>query len=471
MKKLLLVSLLLLLNLQFVLGVTVNFNVYNSESEQVIQGAVVVLNGLSDPSFSRTQVTDSNGEAVFSDVPGFAYYSFVVVHDDFESYSNVVFSDVSKSVNVPLVPVGEFAWDDVYFSDGNMELTWYSTDDDIIYDGGERMNHVTITTNIRDSGYLTFDAQTHVLRFTQHSHGSPTDWNSVHSPQPGELLELKPGGWVRSTFKGNTLEMCVGKAIVYYEGIAVELMGQEYICIEELRNENVVPYYLDGDFYINTTATYKIGSTLHYISAISQNFTINNDDLSVNHPPLLNVVDNEFIVEGETVIFDPIAIDPDNDELTVSVDDSRFNFIGRQDNSFVFQWHTHEGDSGIYEVGVTVSDGEFEVTSSANVSVLKQFTLDLNNGLNLVSLPFNIVTSSIYSNPLFNDSIDFISSAVDLKNAYVYNSEGDFFYLLDKLVEGVGMWFDMGSADSLTITGLNDYPVSFNLKEGLNLIG
>ncbi|MBC8501060.1 MAG: carboxypeptidase regulatory-like domain-containing protein [DPANN group archaeon] len=481
MKKLIL--LLLLLNAPFVLAVNVHFTVTDAETSDPVESAVIVLNGITDPNFSETEITDSNGEATFSGVPDSSLYSYVVVHPEYESFDGVIFVDGDEDISVSLTPLGEFTWHDLFLSDGSIEISWHATDNDTIYYGGERMNHITTTTNVKTSGYIVFDQTTSVSRNTYYSNGTPTDWNSAHTPSPDERIDLKPnGGWIRTTFIGDQAEVCIGKAIIYMEGITLDLSGDEFICQTQTRNENLIPYYLNGSFYINTTSVYKVDSTHYTISGLTQNFTILNDLNGQNHPPALNDVKNKIGIEEEVITLDPIAIDPDNDPLTVSVNDSRFVFVEQQGNSFLFDWQTGEGDTGIYSVEVTVSDGEFEVSGAGNVTVLNVFDLSLKEGLNLVSFPFAHIVGDIDENPVFNDSIILQTESIESNLASVfYYEEGEWYsYNPDKppflntlhtLNESQGAWFNIDSVDTLTLTGLSRYPVSFNMHIGLNLIG
>lgn len=479
MKKTLL--LLILLAMPLASAATVNFEVTDTETSDPVPNAVIVLSGISDPDFSSTKVTDSNGEAQFNNVPGSAFYSYVIVHDNYESYEGVQFIAGTQLFSIAITPLPQDAWSDVYIEDDNIGISWHSFDQDRNYEGGERMNQRIEVTNIKDSGYVRFDWQTGVNRIVYTSDGTETDWASSHQLDQPMYIKLKPDGWLRTTLIDSEGEMCVGNAEVYVEGTTLDLGPGESVCHTQTRNDHVVPYYLDGEYYIYMTANYKEGGEIHQIDGTTQNFTITNS-AGENHAPLLNQIENELAVEGTDIYMGIGASDPDGDDITITPNDPRFEFV-RQDSptSYLYIWHTESGDAGIYDVEVTVSDGEYEVSETATITVLDTIDIQLEEGLNLISLPYLRVIGDLEDNPIYNDSIKVQTKLIEDKLTSVfYYDQGewnsynpdkpDFLNSLHNLDESMGVWLNMQEATTMTLNGLPEYPVEINLHPGLNMI-
>ncbi|MCD4666561.1 putative Ig domain-containing protein, partial [archaeon] len=104
--------------------------------------------------------------------------------------------------------------------------------------------------------------------------------------------------------------------------------------------------------------------------------TVNN----VNRAPVLDFIDDIVINETESAIITLSGSDPDNDTLTYFVDDGRFE---QEDN--VFTWDTDYNDAGIYDLLVSISDGD--LTDDQIVTII----------INNVPVPdFYIDSSDIY---------------------------------------------------------------------------
>jgi len=80
--------------------------------------------------------------------------------------------------------------------------------------------------------------------------------------------------------------------------------------------------------------------------------------------PYLDPIDDITVNETDTVVVTAVGHDPDGDNLTYSINDSRFSQV---DN--VFTWVTTVNDSGVYPVKVTVSDGELTDDEMLTVTV------------------------------------------------------------------------------------------------------
>ena len=82
---------------------------------------------------------------------------------------------------------------------------------------------------------------------------------------------------------------------------------------------------------------------------------------ALNRPPVLEPPKDITVTEGQKVIFDLKATDPDEDELTW-----RYSSPISADGT----WQTTYGDRGKYAVTVTVSDGQADDTASFFITVL-----------------------------------------------------------------------------------------------------
>ncbi|MFH1377006.1 MAG: S8 family serine peptidase [Candidatus Woesearchaeota archaeon] len=92
-----------------------------------------------------------------------------------------------------------------------------------------------------------------------------------------------------------------------------------------------------------------------------------------NYAPDLFPIDNIIIQETEPVIIIAEAIDPNNDEIIFSINDSRFESTALPRDGdiqkMMFSWTTGYQDQGIYQFEVTASDGELEDTELVNVII------------------------------------------------------------------------------------------------------
>lgn len=83
--------------------------------------------------------------------------------------------------------------------------------------------------------------------------------------------------------------------------------------------------------------------------------------LNVDRTPVLKVIPDITVRETENVVLKPEAFDPDEDVLNFTISEP----IG---NSGI--WQTTYDDAGIYNVNVTVSDGELQDTQVVKVTVI-----------------------------------------------------------------------------------------------------
>jgi len=86
----------------------------------------------------------------------------------------------------------------------------------------------------------------------------------------------------------------------------------------------------------------------------------------INDAPSINPIGKRVVFEGDIVIITASVIDPEEDSLTYSINDSRFV---QEDN--VFKWETVEGDKGTYFVRIEASDGDLSDFIIVQVDVRK----------------------------------------------------------------------------------------------------
>ncbi len=89
--------------------------------------------------------------------------------------------------------------------------------------------------------------------------------------------------------------------------------------------------------------------------------------LNVNRPPVLNL-NNITANEGELITL-PNGTDPDN-ENNVSNDDNSLSYTYSPPFNASGMWQTSYNQSGNYTANVTLSDGQYQVNQTINVSVL-----------------------------------------------------------------------------------------------------
>ncbi|MCP3683697.1 MAG: polysaccharide deacetylase family protein, partial [bacterium] len=85
---------------------------------------------------------------------------------------------------------------------------------------------------------------------------------------------------------------------------------------------------------------------------------------NTNRPPVLQVIPNILARENDTIIITAIATDPDNNTLTYNINDSKFS----QSNN-IFTWQTGYDDAGVYDVLVSVTDGNLSDEQTVKISI------------------------------------------------------------------------------------------------------
>ncbi|MFH1710721.1 MAG: tandem-95 repeat protein [Nanoarchaeota archaeon] len=105
-------------------------------------------------------------------------------------------------------------------------------------------------------------------------------------------------------------------------------------------------------------------------SLMSNNITLQVN--SVNDAPKLENIADVSVVEGQKVSINLIASDVDGDLLSYSINDTRFSQV----SSGIFEWETDVGDSGVYYLTVSVSDGSLSDSKQVRIEVMKKIVIN-----------------------------------------------------------------------------------------------
>ncbi|NQV09454.1 hypothetical protein HQ529_06405 [Candidatus Woesearchaeota archaeon] len=481
-----------LISVNAVQAVTIGFTVIDAETDIPLQDSGITINAVGWPPWVRSGLTDQNGDVMFYNAPNNRYYNYVVSKTGYSAYQINglwISGDVDETVYLERLTGDE--WQDLLIIDDNIKITWTSHDDDNVYFGGETLDSKTTTKNIHNSEYIIFDSTTALEKITYFENGTITEWSSVHTPSADMSLQLKPdtedtnnsGGWFWVNSNGNEFELCVGKAIIELGDTVIDLEGSTYVCFYETRGDTVIPTNWTDIYYIETIAHYKIGNVIHEITGESGLFSIYSNPNMTNTPPYFNTVENGFGTEEGIIEIRARAPDPDLDHINYSINDSRFIYSEDSNNGAIYRWQTAQGDAGIFNVTITATDGEDSVTTSATVTVRKSFSVSLEQGFNLVSIPLTPVLSDYYNLPNFNDSADVVFEPFgnDLIQAWAYDAENNEWLSYspdssDNTLQHVkpyqGVWMQIINGGTYNLKdGLQNYPIEFQLFDGLNLIG
>lgn len=165
------------------------------------------------------------------------------------------------------------------------------------------------------------------------------------------------------------VEALNNKPVVVVDDITVE-EGEEVKIVPQVSDEDgdslTMEYsgWMESDTY---TTTFDDAGVYTVKLKVSDGKIIVLTDIIVtvenkNRAPVLANVPDVEVVEGEMVVLDPKADDPDADLIT-------FMFSDLLDNSG--EWETAEGDAGEYLVTVTASDGDLKDTQGVLVTVIR----------------------------------------------------------------------------------------------------
>lgn len=100
------------------------------------------------------------------------------------------------------------------------------------------------------------------------------------------------------------------------------------------------------------------------------NINPTNSDLAlncVNDSPIFPILDDLTISEGSLLIITPDATDPDQDQLTYTIDSNDFTFNTQTQS---FEWQTSYNDEGTYNLEITVTDEEFSISRTLTLTII-----------------------------------------------------------------------------------------------------
>lgn len=191
------------------------------------------------------------------------------------------------------------------------------------------------------------------------SEGKPTGNNlaSNETVQLSELPTSPTGDWVYFTLGENPLlEQGTTYALIF---------TTESLAFGYWRLDNTSPTYGGGAYIVSSNGA-------------NWNDPVPTQDLmfeiygSANHPPILEPIGHQTIIENQTLTIQLEATDPDNDTLTFNttagnVLPSPFYF---NSTSGLFEWTPGIQDSGVYDVEFSVTDGEQSDEENITITVL-----------------------------------------------------------------------------------------------------
>ncbi len=169
-----------------------------------------------------------------------------------------------------------------------------------------------------------------------------------------------------------------------------------------------------------------------------------------NEAPVINLMNLIRVKETELVNLIINATDPDGDNLTYFVNDSRF--YQDENNSNIFSWQTDYLDVGKYVVEIIVSDGEFNVTKNVDIEVIRSNRAPVCNEIPMVQV---------------NEDVNVL---INLKE-YCYDDDGD--NLTYSIVGNANLITSMNNGLA-SLSGVRDYSgeqiVLFKVNDGIDSI-
>ncbi|HIH09987.1 MAG TPA: S8 family serine peptidase [Candidatus Diapherotrites archaeon] len=156
--------------------------------------------------------------------------------------------------------------------------------------------------------------------------------------------------------EGETLTVDINATDPDGDPLAYSVIGHDFIA-----NENIFSWNTDYNSAGEYTLTAIISDGNEAVSA-----DINVQVINTNRAPEISSIAYplEIIGEGETIIINVNAADPDNDPLSYAISSPVFDA-----NAASFSWITDYNSAGDYTLTITVSDGELAATADINLHV------------------------------------------------------------------------------------------------------
>ncbi|MEK6907403.1 MAG: Ig-like domain-containing protein [Nanoarchaeota archaeon] len=259
--------------------VTANFEVKDS-SGTPLSDSLILIQGITDQTFSKQLLTDSNGKASTT-LEKNQIFVYTIYKFTYDPSTNNFFTNSDKNIQVALNKIPSNKWYFYYINNGDIEVKFKSLDADTNYNTNEYVNNILEIRNvagininlIRDkTSFKTVDAATlRELRW----------WGSL---KPHEILvdlTLKKDGWLKATVKDDILEVCAGNTIGNYRGQPFDVSGSEFICKTEDNHgklgTNLIPeWILKNTYKLAIDITYKINNQEKLFGLLTQEFFIDN---------------------------------------------------------------------------------------------------------------------------------------------------------------------------------------------------
>jgi len=137
--------------------------------------------------------------------------------------------------------------------------------------------------------------------------------------------------------------------------------------IKVLINNGIVSFSPDKDFFGQETIKFIANDSKLEAQSNPVILTITN----VNDAPILQPIPNVNVVEGNVATIIASGTDVDVDNLTYSINDSRFNV-----NNNIFTWQTSSSSHGTYKFKITVSDGILNDNKDVTINILPKIVIN-----------------------------------------------------------------------------------------------
>lgn len=246
------------------------FLVLNESSEPLPQSSVV-LQGISDPDSLYVQETNNQGSTTFSVDQGDFFYYFAF-KQGFHPEGGAILSDQNKITELNLVPFLEGQWQYYYRTNGQLELSFLSSDPDTDYEildpfnyeiecGSVSNEEVHLTSQDINSGIYSENGNPVMV--------GDAIWGSPNEEIIYDIYFRPRSGWLRYIAQGNNVTATIGESYGTFNGINFDVSGDgEFVTQQITTNDNVVPNNIENGFY-------HVLVNILGLSMTSQNFHVN----------------------------------------------------------------------------------------------------------------------------------------------------------------------------------------------------
>ncbi len=258
--------------------VNVNFDIKDSNGNP-LQNALIIIQGISDISFNRNLITNSDGMASTT-LNMNEIFVYTIYKISYTPFTGNIFTNSNKDLAISLEDVPSDRWYFYYLNNGEVELTFKSLDSDTNYLPGEYINEVLEVKNIAGRNLELVEEETSLLTVDSLTLNRLRWWGSLTSEDllQDVLVEitLKKDGWLKTTVNDGNFEICVGNAIGKYKGQSFDVSGSEFICKTD-QSKNLIPeWILENKYKVMFDVTYLIDGQKKFFQLLTQDFLIEN---------------------------------------------------------------------------------------------------------------------------------------------------------------------------------------------------